>query len=309
MPATASEPWLASSGRTRGRGWLWMAGRRTVRAAGLISAPLRPPPDFLLIGAKRGGTTSMYRYLLQHPHVLPMFPSARRLPMAEDPKGAHYFDTGYDHGAAWYRSHFPSCLARARLIRRAGPPAIAGEASPYYLCHPGAPSRATAAVGQARLVLLLRNPLDRTFSHYREQRRNGVEPLNFDDAVAAEAGRLADARHVSGPNFAETFAYEHQSYVWQSEYAPAVARWLAAFPSQQLLVLRSEDFYADPQATYDVTLSFLGLPPHRLSVVPTWNAAPMTAMSTATRQRLRAHFDPLNAELEALLGRDFGWAG
>jgi len=235
-----------------------------------------------------------------------MFPSARRLPLADDPKGVHYFDTGFRHSTAWYRSHFPSSLARSSAGRSAGGPVLVGEASPYYLFHPEAPARAARIVGSARLVALLRDPVERTFSHYREQVRNGVEPLDFEAALEAEPERLARARQ-SETGWADAFAYEHQGYVAQSEYAPAIARWLAVFPRQQLLTLRSEDLYANPQGSTDAVLSFLDLPPFRLTDVRPWNAAPGPDMNPVTRHRLRAHFARYNAELTALVGREFGW--
>lgn len=283
-----------------------IAGRKAIRAGGVLTAPLRPLPDFVIIGAKRGGTTSLFRYLLGHPRVLPMFPSARRLPLALDSKGVHYFDTGFHHGGAWYRSHFPSVAARALASRRAGGRVVAGEASPYYLFHPWAAERAADAIGSARLVALLRDPVERTYSHYREQVRNGKEALGFEAALDAEPERLAHARR-SDTQWVESFAYEHQGYVTQSEYAPALARWLARFPRAQLLILRSEDFYADPQVTYEQVLRFLDLPAHPLVDVAPWNAAPGEVMNPVTRKRLRAHFASYNDQLTALVGRDFGW--
>lgn len=283
-------------------------GRNAVRALGVATSPIRPLPDFLIIGAKRGGTTSLYRYLLQHPQVLPMFPSARRLPLAENQKGVHYFDTRYGRGIAWYRSHFASAVARHWAARQVGMPTVTGEASPYYLCHPLAARRAAEVVGSARLILLLRDPVERTFSHYREQLRNGVETLSFEEALRAEPGRLAAARKA-GAAWGDSFAYEHQGYVTQSEYAVAVSRWLEVFPRSQLIVLRSEDLYVDPQGALDEVFQFLDLPPYELRDVRPWNVAPASRMIPSTRSKLRAHFAPQEPELAALLGRGFGWCG
>ena len=99
---------------------VWAAGRRVVRAAGVATSPLRPPPDFLLIGTKRGGSTSLFRHIETHPSFLPLFPSARVLPLRENQKGVHYFDTGFTHSTAWYRSHFPTWPARLARRRRTG---------------------------------------------------------------------------------------------------------------------------------------------------------------------------------------------
>src|SRR5687767_7266324 len=103
-----------------------------LRAYGASTRRFRPPPDFLIIGAKRGGTTSLYRYLAQHPQVV-----ARSLTQSHF-KGAHFFDTGYAKGLPWYESHFPTRGYRRMLERRHGGPIVAGEGSPYYLFHPHA---------------------------------------------------------------------------------------------------------------------------------------------------------------------------
>lgn len=280
-----------------------------VRAFGTATAARRPPPDFLIIGTKRGGTTSLYHYVLQHPNVAPMFPSARYLPMRSDTKGVHYFDTGYHHRSAWYRSHFPSAAARRRHAEHHGTPVLTGEGSPYYLFHPLAPERARAMLPGVKLIVLLRNPVDRAFSHYNEQRRRGHEPLpTFEEAIDAEASRLAgeEGRLSADPRYV-SFAHEHQSYVTQGRYLEPLRRWRRHFPAEQLLVLRSEDLYKDPQAACDEVVSFLALPPSLLVSQKSWNAAPAPEMRADTRRRLTAFYAPLNRELEDYLGRGLGW--
>ena len=254
----------------------------------MASAALRPLPDFLVIGAKRSGTTSLHNWLLAHPDVLPLFPSARRLPLRADIKGVHHFDAAPMRSVWWYRSHFPSSPGRALAARRAGGArVVAGEATPYYLHHPHAPARAAAVVPDARLIVLLRDPVERAWSHWKEQRRRGFEPLaTFEEAIDAEPGRLAgEAERLAADPAYRSFAHEHQSYVTTGRYLEPLARWQAAFPPEQLLVLRSEDAFADPKGTFAVVLDFLGLRPARLA------------------EDLR----PDTAALEAHLGRSFGW--
>ena len=104
-----------------------------------------------------------------------------------------------------------------------------------------------------------------------------------------------------------SFAYEQQSYALQSEYATSVERWLEYFPREQLLVLRSEDLYADPQMTYDRVTAFLGIDDHRLAKPEPWNAAPRSELAPATRDALIARFAPSEARLRELVGRDVRW--
>ena len=283
-------------------------GKQAFRAYGIATFPVRPQPEFVIIGAKRAGTTSLYRYLLSHPQILSLFPSAAMLPMAENMKGVHYFDTGYEHGTAWYRSHFPSRLARGITALRHSEPVIVGEASPYYLFHPLAAGRAADTIPRAKLIVMLRDPVARTYSHYCEQRRNGVETLSFEDALEAESDRLmGDEERLCRDAHSYSFAHEHQSYAAQSVYLPALRRWRDRFPSEQVLVVRSEDFYEFPQTIYDQVMDFLGLPARRLDDPKPWNISGGTAMATETRLRLESQFAASMGALEEYLNRDLRW--
>ena len=284
-------------------------GRGAVRAGGMVTAPARPLPDFLIIGAKRGGTTSLFHHLLAHPQVLGLFPSARRLPMRAERKGVHQFDARCETRGWWYRSNFPSAPARAWAARRTGGPVLTGEATPYYLFHPHAAGRANAIVPRARIIVLLRDPVDRAYSHYNEQRRRGHEHLtSFEAAVEAEPRRL-DGEHerLVGDPTATSFAHEHQSYMTQGRYLDALEPWLRAFPAAQVHVVRSEDLYADTRSTYDRVLDFLGLPPFVLPDPGPLNGTSSPPLPVGLRARLAAELAPHTAALEARLGRSFGW--
>src|SRR5215470_750369 len=156
MPAR-SAPAVSTAQR-----WAAQQVRSARFAARRATASARALPDFLIIGAQKAGTTSLYAYLTAHRDVRP----AGR-------KEVHYFDLGFTAGAelgeGWYRSMFP---LRARLAldgRRTGRPVRTGEASPYYLFHPAAPQRAAALVPEARLLVLVRDPVERAWSHYRHE--------------------------------------------------------------------------------------------------------------------------------------------
>jgi hypothetical protein len=296
------------TGRKRIPGPVVGAGRGVVRGYGLATARLRQGPDFLLIGAKRGGSTSLYYTLLQHSRILPLFPSARLVGKTDHTKGVHYFDSNYPRGAAWYRSHFPTDAARRRSEQAAGGPVVVGEGSPYYLFHPLAAERAGNDVPQARILLILRDPIERAFSHYRERLREGAEDLSFAEALAAEPDRLKgeEDRIRNEPGYV-SYAHEQQSYRAQSEYAPALARWLERFPREQVHVLAAEHFYAEPQRACDSVFAFLGLPAAPLRDMRPWNAAPSRKLEPKVRQELAEHFAPYNAELERMLGQSFPW--
>lgn len=288
------------AGKGRGRGSnlpkpVRDAARVVVRRFGMATASFRPPPEFLLIGTKRGGTTSLAAYLHDHPDVAPLFPRTAV------PKGVRFFDDHYKEGARWYRSHFASTFARRGSK-------IAGEATAHYLFDPRAPERAHALVPDARIVVLLRDPVERAFSHHRERTRQGVETLSFEEALAAEPGRLAGEveRMLADPAYV-SFEREHHSYRGQGCYVDYLPRWVERFGRDGVLVLISEHFFEDPAREYARTLEFLGLAPHA-PVYEAHNFHPMQrGIDPATREELDAFFEPFTRRLEEYLGLELPW--
>ncbi|MGF1595321.1 MAG: sulfotransferase [Acidimicrobiales bacterium] len=278
------------------------AARHGLRTVGVVTARYRLVPNYLIIGTKRGGTTSLARWLLTHPDVRPLFPAR------ETRKGVYYFDVNYDRGEAWYRSHFPTRAAHGLRERRRGRPLLLGDATPYHLYHPHAAERARRLVPGAKVIALLRHPVDRAQGHWAERTRQGVESLDFAAAIAAEPARLAgeEERMIADPGHV-SFAHQHWSYVDQGRYARSLQRWMAAYPAEQLLVLRSEDLYADPATVYRRVLDFLDLAPHIPAGRRGWNRSANGPLDPAMRDHLRALLDPDIAELEALLGRHLDW--
>lgn len=284
------------------------AGKRAVRLGAMANADRRTSPTFLVIGAKRGGTTTLYRQIESHPAHLPLVPAARRMPMRENAKGVHYFDTGYERSERWYRSHFPLISAVRRHARRHGA-AITGEASPYYLFHPLAAERAATVVPHARIIAILRDPVERTISHWAEQRRNGVEQLDLADALAAEDDRVGDDGDLLAEHrLASSFAHEQQSYAAQSEYGDGLDRWIAHYGRDRVLLLYSEELYADPSATMVAVTDFLGIPARPDIGGMQRNAAPRPApVDDDIRERLVARFEPTARRAADIIGRPPPW--
>ncbi|MFN8451844.1 MAG: sulfotransferase [Anaerolineae bacterium] len=134
-----------------------------------LTAARRLEPQFAIIGGQKCGTTSLYAYLLQHPRVVSLF------------KEVHFFDNNYYKGRRWYRAQFPLAGAPSEDAL------ITFDASPYYLFHPAAPQRVAALYPDMKLIALLRNPVDRAYSHYSHNRQSTAEKLSFEDAIRAEA--------------------------------------------------------------------------------------------------------------------------
>lgn len=283
------------------------AVKHGMRAVGLATAGLRPLPEFLVIGAKRGGSTSFYFDLIEHPSIVRLYPPPVPLLKPVATKGVHYFDSEFGHGTRWYRSYFPTTATRAVVARRTGR-AITGEASPYYLFHPAAAARAHALVPQTRLIAILRDPVLRTYSHWKERRRQSAEDLDFLDALAAEPERLAGERErlLADPGY-QSYPWEQQSYATQSLYAQALRPWIDLFGRDRLFVAASEDYYADPNAVLRACHEFLGLPPRSTATGQVRNAAAGQPLPENLRRALTERFAGPNEELEQLLGQRFPW--
>ncbi len=262
-----------------------------------LTSALRALPDFLVIGGQRCGTTSFYNQIARHPAVARAFR-----------KEVHFFDQSYGRGAGWYRSNFPLRLGQRIAGRLRGTDALTGEASPYYIFHPHAARRAARLVPQARIIALVRNPVDRAHSHYHHEVRLGAETLPFPEALETEARRLAgeEERMLEDETYV-SFNHQHFSYVARGRYVDQLARWLAFFPPEQVLVLASEDFYADPPGIVGRALEFLGLPGWRPAGRRRDNQGRYRGLDADLRRELAQRFAADNRRLYASLGRDLGW--
>jgi hypothetical protein len=253
-------------------------------------------PDFLIIGAPKCGTTSLYYLLTEHPHVGPA--AAKEL---------HFFSSHFDLGIDWYRRCFP------RPKHKEGQSTITGEATPSYLADRYAPARVAEVVPQARLIVLLRNPVDRAYSHYQMGRRKGWETTaTFEEAVGAEhAVRPLGKGGATSASKNSITLDDNSWYLSGGIYVDQLARWSTFFRDEQMLVLRSEDFSWHPEETLKRVLGFLELPYRKLGAGELQKRLHRGGyeqeMQPATRRRLEEYFKPHNRRLYTLLGEDFGW--
>jgi Sulfotransferase domain len=273
-------------------------GRRAYVQLGTATAGLRLEPAFIMIGAQRCGTTSLFRALMAHPQVVrPTFH-----------KGVNYFDLNYYRGPGWYRGHFPVTEIARRRTAGLGPP-VAFEASGYYLYHPFAVERIARDLPRVKLVVMLRDPVERAFSAYKHEYARGFEWESFERALELENERLVGEidRMRRDPAY-ESFPHRHHSYRHRGQYAQQLDRVLEYFPRDQLHVLDSESFFARPAGEYQELLAFLGLRPFEPAGFGQYNARPGEPMPDGIRRTLEEHYAPHNERLTALLGQPPRWA-
>jgi len=279
-----------------------------------------PLPNFFIVGAMKSGTSSMAKYLADHDDVF-VVPE----------KELRFFDRHWDRGLDWYRQ----CFAAA------GDQRAIGEATPTYMDHEQAAERIASTIPDARLIAMLRNPVDRAHSHYWHWRIRLGETREFEDAVARElaAGRARKPMTWWDPEHPEGF-----DYLAPGCYLPQLERLCRYFPREQLLVILFEDLTERPVETFQEVCRFLGIDdtvvPDSVGSVenpfkyyyPGWLWAffvrvrigrflpgrvgaalyramvrvgePNPPMDPALREKLADHFAPDNEALGAWLGRD-----
>jgi hypothetical protein len=251
-------------------------------------------PDFVIIGERKCGTTFLYHLLTQHPLVEPCAK-----------KELHFFDALFDEGIGWYRRCFPA--PRLEDGRRT----ITGEATPY-MSHRLAPERMAKVVPEARLIALLRNPVERTYSDYQQVVRKGRETRIFEEAIGAAEKARSSGRGGRSPELEDRAGLDRHGYFSRSIYVDKLLRWSEFFPREQMLVLKSEDFFENPHQTLKSVLEFLGLPewePEASEIIPRKRnkGSYEEEMDPATRRRLEEYFEPHNRRLYGYLGVDLGW--
>lgn len=255
----------------------------------------RSLPDFIIIGAQKSGTSSLFAYLAQHPQLLPSWT-----------KEVHFFDGGlkpqtdhYAKGECWYRAHFPikdNMSIQSRTF----------EASPFYIFNPLTPERIFDLIPEVKLVAVLRNPTERAISQYFHEKRKGSEPLSLKEALQAEEQRLAPVIDKQDYN---SRTFKNCSYKSRGLYKQQLERFLKYFPMQNILVLSSEELFSRPDSALGKVFQFTGvdsgfrtrkLRPHNV-------ARNKNSIDPEVYSYLNNYYSHHNQELYELLGNDFGW--
>lgn len=274
-----------------------MAGRSAYIALGRSTAAVRIEPEFILAGAQRCGTTSLFRVLMAHPQIVrPTFH-----------KGVNYFDVNYDKDIAWYRGHFPTRVAARLKTRRAGTP-VSFDASGYYMYHPFAMQRLAHALPDAKIVVMLRDPVERAYSAFQHETARGYEWESFERALELEDERLVgEFDRMAADVGYESFTHRHHSYRHRGQYAEQLEPIIELFGAERVHILESERFFAEPAQVYADLLGFLGLPAFVPNRFDRYNARDRAPMSEKARLALEEHYAPYDAKLTDLLARPPAW--
>lgn len=217
-------------------------------------------PHFIIIGAVKGATTWSARALARHPSIF--------IPGPEP----HYFSTEYDKGPDWYLALFAEAAAGA----------VIGEKSADYLAHPEAAARMAAFVPDARLIVQLRNPVERAYSDYCMLYRRGT--------VREEPAAYFSPKRTGGAS---------ERFLNGGLYADHLRRFYDRYPRDQILVLLVEEVTTSPTPVYNRILSHIGLPADAKEVSAARendSAAPLLPLG------LRSALKPLKKAVKPLRG-------
>ncbi|UCD13389.1 MAG: sulfotransferase domain-containing protein [Thermoplasmatales archaeon] len=186
-------------------------------------------PTFIICGTQKGGTTSLYYYLYEHPKIY----------MAKN-KEVRYFDLNYHRGVKWYKKHFNDFKSKKKTIL--------GEASPTYMYFEEVPERIKTLLPNVKLIFILRNPVDRAYSHYWHAINLGYEHLCFEEAIKKEEERLSHG---------DLFQRQHYSYRDMGKYIVQLKRFRKYFPKEQMLIILTENLKDTPEKVMNRTFNFL----------------------------------------------------
>ncbi len=249
-----------------------------------------PKPDFLIIGAQKCGTTSLFHYLRQHPDLT--LPSQKEI---------QFFSLEYSMGWKWYMDQFP----QKPFIKRR----LTGEASPYYLFHPLVPERVAKHLPKVKLIVMLRDPVDRAYSHFWHEKKYMNESFDsFEEAIANEPERIfLEEQKLINNEIVQSQLFRSYSYISRGKYYTQISRWLQFYPISQMHFIKSENFFKNPKTELAELYRFLeirqiqpvNLTPQNTNVYP--------ELASELREKIDIYFEDDGRKLIQLLGNKFVW--
>lgn len=274
------------------RDFLSAKGRKTQFELRRVLGVPRTMPHFMLIGAQKSGTSSMFAYLKQHPQIVrPVF------------KEPYYFDRHYDRGLSWYGCNFPARSTLDRLNDRHSRAHLTFEATATYVFDDRVPERIASDLDTRKFIVLLRNPVDRAISAYWHGRRMGRETRSLDDALKIDL-----ERHEAGNDPKATGEQTRAAYLRRGIYHRWIAHWQRTFSAESLLVLQSEEMFANPRSVMGRVFDFLDLPAaQRIDFEPQNVGRYHDGSDAAARRFLQEFYRPHNLELNRITGNEFSW--
>ena len=259
-----------------------------------LTSSVRVLPNFFVIGAGRTGTTSLYHYLNQHPCLTKS---------AYDELG--YFDDNFHLGLNWYRSLFPTKFTQKKVESKHGK-FLTYDVTPQYIRRPWTARRISSYFPTTKLIAVVRNPVDKTYSHYNMSTVESNEKRSFEKIITKEIEEFQKTRYEDKDDSYFSTVVE-ESYLARSFYQEQLEIWFKLFPKKQILVIKSEDLSNKTSKVLQDIFNFLMLPEYEIQDISRHRVSNYSQMNSNVRKTLLEFFRPYNKRLYEFLGRDFGW--
>ncbi|MBD1886989.1 Wzt carbohydrate-binding domain-containing protein [Microcoleus vaginatus] len=247
-------------------------------------------PDFLIVGAQNCGTESLYGYLANHLQII-----------KQGSREINFFDLNFERGVEWYSKQLTRSLAGEKVLL--------WEMSAYYIYHPLVAERVYKCFPDVKLIVMLRNPVERAWMHYHLEVASGCEKLDFEKAIASEPDRLkGEIEKMKADENYYSFNHQHYSYLSRGIYVEQIKNWLDYFPREQLLILKTEDFYENTGKVFSEVLNFLNISASAIKEYEINHVAHYSQMPPEMEQELTNYFKAYNQQLSDLLKENFNWS-
>ena len=260
------------------------------RAYRIMTNQLRVLPDFVVIGGTKSGTTSLHYYLIQHPGII-------------SERNVHFFEYMQTNSIEWYRAHFPTKAYKnfKKLT--------VGEQTATYLFHPLIPKRIHTTIPNAKLIVVLRNPVDRAYSNYKHQVREGIEKRTFEDAIKSELKRIEICKNnpeykIKNNDFNNNVVF---SYLRHGIYVDFIKAWMKFFTKEQFLILPTYELNNNRVKFLKQVFDYLNVPNFEINDIKRQNVGEYKKLDKSTRKFLVDYYRPHNERLFELLGKKFEW--
>ena len=262
-----------------------------------ITASLRILPDFLVIGVGRGGTTSCFHYLSQHPSIIGS---------AYDEIG--FFDENFHLGLNWYRSMFPTKFLKKKIAKKFGK-CLTYDVTPAYIRKPWAARRIKELFPEIKLIALLRNPVDKAYSHYNSKMQvEGDTKTTFEEMIEEDIKMIEKFENTNSIIDDEYFSnHIEKSPLGRGLYAQQLKIWFELFDPKQILILTSEELSTETNKAMNKIFQFLDLPDYEIPDIVKRSTGNYTKMKMDTRKKLISFFSKYNQDLFKLLNQEFDW--
>lgn len=246
-------------------------------------------PDFMIIGSQKSATSSLHSFLSRHSRI-----------QTSLIKETHFYNKNFESGFEYYKSLFPFCSKSNLLF----------ESTPDYLDHPLVPKRIYSVKPNTKFIVVLRNPSERAFSHYKHVQgyNNELKKLNFKEALQLENKMITHALdNLDYDPYNSARALYNYGFLRKGYYAKHIKHWFNYFSESQFHFLDFNDLISNNENTFDSLYKFLDIQ-KEARVFPKYNTALYESeMDNELRQILNNHFSEKNLELYSLLGRSFKW--